>query len=59
MAAPDLRGGFAMLVAALVADGQSEILHMERVERGYPDLAGKLHTLDASLHVVEGLRRAA
>lgn len=49
MLAPDLRGGFAMLLAALVAEGRSEIGHMERVERGYAGLAEKLQTLGARL----------
>ena len=59
LAAPDLRGGFAMVVAALVADGRSEILHMERVERGYAYLADKLDALGARLHIAYGMRRAA
>ena len=48
-----------MVVAALVAEGRSEIAHMERVERGYADLAEKLTSLGARLHVAHGLRRAA
>ena len=59
LVAPDLRGGFAMLLAALVAEGTSHIAHMERVERGYAELAEKLLTLGAHLRVDSGWSRSA
>jgi UDP-N-acetylglucosamine 1-carboxyvinyltransferase len=57
--APDLRGGFAMLLAALIAHGTSHLGHMERVERGYAELADKLCALGAALRVESGESREA
>ena len=33
--ATDLRGGFAMLIAALAAKGESVVLNTEHIDRGY------------------------
>jgi len=33
--APDLRGGFALIIAALAARGESQITHIEHIYRGY------------------------
>ncbi|MCI0632697.1 MAG: UDP-N-acetylglucosamine 1-carboxyvinyltransferase [Actinobacteria bacterium] len=43
----DIRAGAAMIVAALTADGVTEIEDMYHVDRGYQDLEGKLTTLGA------------
>jgi UDP-N-acetylglucosamine 1-carboxyvinyltransferase len=51
LVAPDLRGGFAMLLAALMARGTSRLEHVERVERGYAELAEKLCGLGAQVRV--------
>lgn len=45
----DLRGGAALIVAALCADGESEIREIHHVERGYEDIAGSLHSLGAKI----------
>jgi UDP-N-acetylglucosamine 1-carboxyvinyltransferase len=47
--AMDLRGGAALVVAALGADGRTEIQDIEHVERGYEDLVAKLTGLGACL----------
>ena len=47
--APDLRGGAALALAALQADGVSTITGMEYVERGYEDLARDLRMLGAQV----------
>jgi UDP-N-acetylglucosamine 1-carboxyvinyltransferase len=47
--ATDLRAGAALIVAALGADGDSEISGVEHVDRGYECLVGKLRTLGAEI----------
>jgi UDP-N-acetylglucosamine 1-carboxyvinyltransferase len=47
--APDLRGGAALVVAALVASGTTEISQFENIERGYEGLPGKLAALGARI----------
>lgn len=49
----DLRAGAALVVAALAAEGQSEIHDFHHVQRGYEDFAGKLTALGAKAEVVE------
>jgi UDP-N-acetylglucosamine 1-carboxyvinyltransferase len=43
----DLRSGMAMIAAALVAEGQSEVAPLETVERGYARLVDRLQSLGA------------
>ena len=45
----DLRGGAALVVAALSAEGTSEISLLRHIDRGYEDLAGDLRTLGAEI----------
>ena len=52
-AAPDLRGGMACLLAALSAEGESEILSGETIFRGYENLENKLCTLGANIIIKE------
>jgi UDP-N-acetylglucosamine 1-carboxyvinyltransferase len=47
--APDLRGGAALVLAGLAAEGETVVSGAEHVERGYEDLAGKLSALGASV----------
>ena len=47
VSATDLRGGAAMVIAGLMAEGVTEILHPEYIDRGYDDLIGKLKALGA------------
>ena len=47
--AHDLRGGAALVVAALAADGESEITGLTHVDRGYQELDGALRSLGASI----------
>lgn len=49
MSATDLRGGAAMLVAALAADGTSTIDCLHHMERGYEDLPQKLRAVGAQI----------
>jgi UDP-N-acetylglucosamine 1-carboxyvinyltransferase len=45
----DIRSGMAVVAAALAAEGQSTVLEIETVERGYEDLVGRLKSLGASV----------
>jgi UDP-N-acetylglucosamine 1-carboxyvinyltransferase len=47
--APDLRAGAALVLAGLVADGETVVTEAIHVDRGYEDLAGKLHALGADV----------
>lgn len=49
--AADLRGGAALIVAGLAAEGSTRIEGMEYVERGYEDIGGKLASLGARVKV--------
>ena len=55
--ATDLRAGAALLIAALAAEGPSEIHDYFHVQRGYEDLTGKLEGLGANVSVTSGARR--
>ena len=48
--APDLRGGAALVLAALAAQGPSCIRGMEYLDRGYADLSDALTGLGAQVH---------
>ncbi|MBE7086576.1 MAG: UDP-N-acetylglucosamine 1-carboxyvinyltransferase [Clostridiales bacterium] len=50
--ASDLRGGAALVVAALKAEGQSCVLDLSHVDRGYADFEGKLKKLGAKIRRV-------
>ena len=49
MNATDLRGGAAMVIAALMAEGESDIDKVERIERGYDHMVEKLRSLGATI----------
>ena len=58
--APDLRGGAALVIAGLVADGQTEIYGVHHVERGYERIDEKFAALGASItRTGEGWDRGA
>ena len=63
MRAADLRAGAALVVAALAADGVSEVDEICHIERGYEDIVEKLRGLGADIKRVEKpagvLRQAA
>jgi UDP-N-acetylglucosamine 1-carboxyvinyltransferase len=48
-AVADLRSGAAMVLAALVADGESEFTQIRHIDRGYVDLAASLRSIGADL----------
>ena len=47
--AKDLRGGAALVLAGLCAEGQTEVLGVEHVERGYYNFDKKLEALNISI----------
>ncbi len=47
--ATDLRGGIAMIIAALVARGVTEIEEIQHIERGYENIVEKLSALGAQI----------
>ena len=53
MVACDLRAGAAMIIAALAAQGDSEITNIKHVERGYEDIVGKLSGIGADIAIVD------
>jgi UDP-N-acetylglucosamine 1-carboxyvinyltransferase len=57
--APDLRGGAALILAALAAEGVTELGGIEHIDRGYEDLPGKLSLLGASIERVNSEKRQA
>ena len=51
--ATDLRAGAAMLIAALIAKGTTEIEDVFHIERGYEDVVAKFNALGANIKRVE------
>ena len=49
LTASDLRGGAALVLAALKADGQSSVFDLSHIDRGYADFEGKLRKLGADI----------
>ncbi len=51
--ATDLRAGAALVIAALAAEGVTEIEDIQHVERGYEDMEKKLRMLGADIKKIE------
>ncbi|HHY91858.1 MAG TPA: UDP-N-acetylglucosamine 1-carboxyvinyltransferase [Firmicutes bacterium] len=51
--ATDLRGGMALVIAALAAEGHSEISGLEHIDRGYEHLTAKLRALGAEVRRIQ------
>ncbi|MCC5429091.1 UDP-N-acetylglucosamine 1-carboxyvinyltransferase, partial [Clostridium botulinum] len=47
--ATDLRAGAAMVIAGLLAEGDTEILGVEHIDRGYPNIENKFRSLGATI----------
>ena len=52
MRAPDIRAGAALVVAGLVAEGETEVSGVEHIDRGYEDFVGKLQSVGANVERV-------
>lgn len=53
MESPDIRAGIALLIAAMSANGTSQINNIEQIDRGYQDIEGRLNAIGASISRVE------
>ena len=53
---PDIRAGMAMLIAALAADGTSEIGNIMQIDRGYERIDLRLRELGARIERVAAER---
>ncbi|UCF27737.1 MAG: UDP-N-acetylglucosamine 1-carboxyvinyltransferase [Chloroflexota bacterium] len=53
MESPDIRAGMAMVLAALAANGQSEIRNVGQIDRGYEKIDKKLRALGARIERVK------
>ncbi len=51
--ATDLRAGAALVIAGLVADGETKISDIEHIDRGYPHIEEKLVALGADIRRIE------
>jgi UDP-N-acetylglucosamine 1-carboxyvinyltransferase len=49
---PDIRAGMAMLIAALCADGVSEMGNIRQIDRGYERIDERLRALGARIERV-------
>jgi UDP-N-acetylglucosamine 1-carboxyvinyltransferase len=56
MESPDIRAGMAMLIAALCAEGTSEIGNIRQIDRGYERIDERLRTLGARIERVASER---
>jgi UDP-N-acetylglucosamine 1-carboxyvinyltransferase len=50
--APDIRSGATLIIAGLIADGQTTIDDISQIERGYEDFDGKIRKLGAKIEKV-------
>jgi UDP-N-acetylglucosamine 1-carboxyvinyltransferase len=46
---PDLRAGIALVIAALIAKGTTEIDNIYQIDRGYENIEGRLRALGADI----------
>jgi len=50
---PDIRAGIALVIAALIADGQTEIDNIYQIDRGYEKLDERLRAIGADISRIE------
>lgn len=53
LVSPDLRAGMALVIAALIAEGKTEIDNIYQIERGYENLSGRLQQIGADIQRVD------
>lgn len=53
MVSPDIRAGIAMLIAALSAEGTSQIDNVEQIDRGYENIEARLTALGAHIKRID------
>ena len=52
MTADEIRAGACLMIAGLLADGQTVIDHAENILRGYDQVVWKLHCLGADVKLI-------
>ncbi len=52
MCSTDLRGGAALVVAALGAGGTTQVTGLSHIRRGYQDMEGILRKLGAEIRLI-------
>jgi UDP-N-acetylglucosamine 1-carboxyvinyltransferase len=57
--ATDLRAGAALVIAGLMAEGETEVYGLHHIDRGYDDLVGKFQALGAHIYRVDDEGAAA
>lgn len=53
MSSPDVRAGMSLLMAALIAEGESTIDNIYQIERGYMDIEKKVKALGGEIERIE------
>ncbi|MBU4332101.1 UDP-N-acetylglucosamine 1-carboxyvinyltransferase [Patescibacteria group bacterium] len=53
VASPDIRAGIALIIAGLIAEGETEIDNIYQIDRGYEDIEGRLKKLGAGIKRLE------
>jgi UDP-N-acetylglucosamine 1-carboxyvinyltransferase len=53
LSSPDIRAGMGLVIAALCAEGRSEIQNVEQIDRGYERLDERLRSLGAKIERAE------
>ncbi len=53
VSATDLRAGAALILAGLIADGETEITNIHHIQRGYAGIINKLKNVGAKIDLIE------
>lgn len=56
LTSPDLRAGIAMIIAGLIAEGQTEIDNIYQIDRGYENIDERLRALGADIKRISTLK---
>ena len=54
ISSPDVRAGMTLVMAALIADGDSEIYSIHHIDRGYENLEHRLRAVGAQIERRKG-----
>ena len=49
----DLRAGAALIIAGIIADGETEVYNLEHIDRGYENIEAKFRALGAIINRVK------
>ena len=53
MTSPDIRAGIALLIAAMSAEGRSQIDNIGQIDRGYQNIEQRLNAIGARIRRIE------